>query len=497
MATTLAADNGYNATTDSKVTITTTYPVNGNASLYQVHVSRIEPIFFGAIYGHPSATVEATSTATFEGNLPQSIDPSGFGRIDQTFNYASYGPDNGADRGDDIDTRWNSISSGPLVANPLFGENSGGKIAAGPADYPYGQVFSFNIPHTYAAAMGTSKVDFEIYDPDTYDNGVDAHGTYDEMDKAPSGSTSNNEDWLYTLWKGGQPGDPDANPTIVAQAVYGEDAANATDEKNTNDHWVTPNSGFIYDTSSDFAAAPNSTQTYYLSVQTTDDKPVNGVYATGYNATSTTYGTGYDENGYLIRAGAPHPADNTLSITQKTSSAALTATTANPTPATRTDLMDPYATDPTTKETYDALWASTYGAGVSGITAATITPSSVNDNGTGSTAIPIYFGFAPTLANAVVTITFNGWDEDSGASAITYTCDAPSMAGQVFTGTIGGNAAWSTDKFTFPANTYPGGNWTAHYTTGASDNTTWKWADTAATLGSASVHLTYTSSNVF
>jgi hypothetical protein len=373
-------------------------------------------------------------------------------------------------------------------------------------------VYAFNVPSTYSEGAGSgtgqSKIDFEVYDPDTYDNGVDAHGTYDEMNKAPTGDTSNKEQWLYTLWKGGLPGATGAQ--VVAQAVYGENSSTSADQQNTNDHWVTPSSAFSFDTAGDFGnkAMTNAdgSVTYHMSVQSTNGVANgSGVYPTGPG----TYGTGYDENGYLVRAGPPHTAMNTLSIDQTTSQA-LSTTSTYGTPAAlkaRTDLMDPYATDPATKETYDALWSNTFGplskTGPSGVSMEVLTQASMNDNGKGTSSVPIYFGFAPGLAggtgntSASVTINFYGWDEDSGATGITYTCDA--LPGQTFTGKIGGNEAWSTDSFTFPPGTYPstGGNWTANYTTGLSDNTTWRWSDTAETIGGASVHLTYTTSNVF
>jgi hypothetical protein len=505
MSTNLAADNGYNASKDPNATVSVTYPYNGNGALYQVKVQRVEPVFFGAIYGHPTATVSATATVTFTGDQPFQTPNSGFGRINGVFNYAAYGPDNGADRGDNVDTRYYSITSGDtrdMVPNPLFGTNSGSKNF-GPTDYPYGSVYEITVPKSYSTSAGTgqSMIDFEIYDPDTYDNKVDAHGTYDEMNKAPGGGASPTEDWLYTLWKGGVPGS--TNATIVAQAHYGEDVP--TDQADTNDHWVTP-PGFSFDASSDLSASSTGVN-YYVTVQTSD-----GSNSVGDPA---HYGHGYDENGYLLRAGPPHTSYNTLSVNQPSSQAITSdalGTSNSKLTSNRADLMDPYATDPTSKLTYDQLWSNDFGplatnGHPSGVSMEVLTDASVNDNGSGNgNAIDIYFGNAPGGNDpkapnhyAATSITFNGWDEDSGASAITYTCDASALAGQVFTGKIGGNEAWSTDTFSFPAGTYPtsGGNWTAHYVTGTSDNTSWKWSDTSVAPTQPTVKLTYTTSNVF
>lgn len=522
IADTIANDNGY-PTSD----VTVTYPYLSNSSWVNVEIKSTVPLFFGGIIGHRNADIEARATDSFEANQPEGYNQSEFGILENDFNYAAYGPDNAADRGDKVNTGYNTIGSYPngLTDNLWFGKNSftsaytGLPNENGGTDYPFGSVYKFAVPGAYAQTSGSSNLDFEIFDPDTYAKSNDPLGNYDEMNKAPAGSPgSGNEDWLYTLWNG-PPGAPGSQ--IISQYVYGENLTSnsplgTNDQPNTNDHWVTP-PGFNYNASNDLNTVGSAgTLNYYISVQTTDGVTVptydgNGTYSTG---NPSHYGTGYDENGYLLRVGAPHPADNVSSITS-TASQTLTDSKTS-TGATRQDLMDPDGIVPGSNPaiTYNTYWHQKYS--VNNIVMTVPTPESINANESSGTAtVPIYFGYGPAnpQVGGTTTITFYGWDEDSGATTVEYKCySQANEQGSVLYdfgpaappfgtgGVIGGNGAWGGVGQLgdiYPIVNYTAGYWVGYYTTGPGDNTTWFWNDNYGQTPSRTESLISTGNNVY
>jgi len=395
---------------------------------------------------------------------------------------------------------------------------------------------------------GTPTVQVAIYDPETYDNGVNAHGQYDETNHTPSGQTSANEKWEYSLWTA----NPETTSTAqeIAWADYGE---GDNSQSSTNDTWVTPK-GFTFNAAS-YGYTAGTASTYYLVVSSD-----NGNNTIASNNPGS--GSGYDENGYLLRAGPPDP-----STWDSADSNAPPESSGNGNDA----ILNPYANDTLTSDktqpyynqTYDFAWAYKYGystsltnaAGTSvatlnasgtvsnGITMQELTDPSINcDNTTSGGTIPIYFGYAAPNPNGPTTISFYGFDEDSGASGVYYTCDSILSGGNPvkFTGLLptngynssggsdgtDGNGVWSDPTTSNPwtvagtpsaattsvptggvakSNTiiiptavgYTGGNWTAYYTTGLTDNTTWMWSNENASSIPGGVYLISTGSNVF
>lgn len=473
-ALTIAAANGYNPATDSNVTVTTHYPYNNDNSIFNVSLTRKEPMFFGVLFGENYANVGATSSALSLPYNPMQQDPVWYGRIGGPMNYAAYGPDNGADRGDSINTKWTAIDGlFPKLPNPTYS-------AAG-------LIYYLNLPADYATRNGTTLLDVEIYDPDIYEGG-NTHGRYDET----TTYNTTSEKWRYSLYQGNAL-NPNSVNTLIASQVYGE---TDTDRANTNDRWVTP-TGFQID---------SSVYGNYYYVQVTSDDG------------SGNLGTGEDENGFLLRAGPPHPELNHVTVSG----------------LARTDLSDPYQTDnwdlhtsPNYGKTVDTLWENSYGSnpGSPNVDAAgnpikngtqmgEVTNSSVNCNAlVMGTTLQLYFGYAPPAASGDTIIIFNGFDEDSGASAVYYTCDTIlGSNGQPikFTGVLGGNGIWSPigagrgiSAAATPSNTidmpttdnYKGGNWTVWYTTGPADNTTWNW-QTNTSLIATSPHINLVSTGV-
>lgn len=147
--------------------------------------------------------------------------------------------------------------------------------------------------------------------------------------------------------------------------------------------------------------------------------------------------SGSSENGFSLRAGPPHVNDSDFSKTNGTSIA--------------------------TRE---------------------IMP--INFNNDGLAAFPI--GFVPASARSG-TITIKKFDTDvadsqhpSTPNAVYYTCD--SLPGQTFPGTVNmTNDAFSTDTIAVPSN-YTGGVWTANYTSGWGDTSTWTVTATGVSPGS-------------
>ncbi|BDI33865.1 hypothetical protein CCAX7_59160 [Capsulimonas corticalis] len=464
-ATQMANQNHY-----SNVTVDTAY--GGDPHHVHVHVSRAEPMFFGYLFHNTQEPIGASGTAAYDSFLWQQQDPTWYGRVGGFGNYAAYGPDNGATRGDAVDVKWTAIDGTfTKTTNPLY--------AAHGLDY------QLNVPPDYAMRNGTSQVDVEIYDPDTYE-GANTHGRYDETN-----SNTTSEKWRYTLYSDQYINGQDVQ-TQIATKVYGEGDA---DQVNTNDKWVTP-SGFQFDASQ----YPNGTFT--VNVRSDDG--------------SGNPGTGLDENGFLLRAGPPHPALNHVTDVN--------------TGQARPDLSDPYQTDtwdPANSAnhglTVDQLWENLYGSGAespnvdangnaikNGTTMGEKTYNSFNCNRVSSSAvIQIYFGYAPANTSGDTRITFYGFDEDSGASGIYYMCDkypGVKFIGILPTTSAGtGNGIWSdpgpqnrgvaqastpSNTVYFPSGSYTGGNWTAYYTTGPTDNTTWYWTVNNTTgTGSPHIHL--------
>jgi hypothetical protein len=578
----------YSGTPDPNVTVTINYPApSGSVSStgvttpgpsdydhYQVVVSRKEPIFFGAVYGHPYATVSATSTVLVVSPNAQDFSNTWYGRVGGPFNFAAYGPQDGADRGDALD-----VTTMAIDGNFPSGQSN--------PDYsPWGEIFKIKVPNTYlstnSSRLGSNPmVQVSVFDPELYDatywnskTTVDNNGRYDEQDHMPSGNPPGTEKWEYSLWSGdprptADGGTTNGVATEIAWADYSESSTSTAPP--TNNMWVTPGgaaynpakpttttNSFIFD-AANYGWTATSGATYYMFV--TSDNGTNGI-ASG----NPGNGVGYDENGYLVRAAPPDPTgwDTSSGATASEGSA-----------ASSNDLvLNPYSKDTVDKstlpyynQTYDFAWAylngyassltNSAGGSVStpnassvtenGITMQVLDDASINCNATsGAPTVPIYFGYAsPAPTGQPLSISFYGFDEDSGASNITYQCDSildganpvvfqgalatDGGCGYTTSGTTttetacspaNGNGAWSVPETSTPlsptssgtvsggdangaSNTivipssfnYTGGNWTADYTTGGTDNTTWYWTVSSNdTTTSGAVKLIDTSS---
>jgi len=331
----IAADNGYAAST---VTVTTNY--DNNPDYVNVKITRTEPYFFAAMFGEGQANVIATATANCEPSTPIYSSPEWYGRVGTPWVLCAYGPDDGAVRGDAIDA-YNMYPVGD-TADSLSTDPSATSPPTNPDNSPYGEVYSFTVPGDFeernandpniTASSGTSftgtaelpnkvltngdtYIQFEIYDPELYNNNtntVATAGIPDQVDNKTTGET-----WEFSLWKG-NPALAGSGATEIAWANYNEkNDSNASAEF---ENWVTPNIGFFYDPSSDLASAENAAGAqvpvkYYIMVSSV----ANTAYDSGVGA-DPNYGTpgsgaldapgsgvGTDKNGYMLRAGPYHP----------------------------------------------------------------------------------------------------------------------------------------------------------------------------------------------
>ena len=264
-ADTIAQENGYASST---VTVTTDY--EGNPDLVNVQILRTEPWFFAGIVGRSTENVEANATADAQPSTPIQDSPEWYGRVDVPWVLCAYGPSDGAVRGDAIDAIMmypigdtaDSLSTDPNATNPPVNPNHS----------QYGEVYSFTVPGdfeqrngnllnsgsggTYATYLpdgktktnGDTWIQFEIYDPELYNDNTNTTATAGIPDQVDNNTTA--ETWNFSLWKG-NPTQPGA--TEIAWANYNE--GSDTNASKEFENWVTPNIGFFYDPTSDLANA--------------------------------------------------------------------------------------------------------------------------------------------------------------------------------------------------------------------------------------------------
>lgn len=99
----------------------------------------------------------------------------------------------------------------------------------------------------------------------------------------------------------------------------------------------------------------------------------------------------------------------------------------------------------------------------------------INFNRSGTTTINL--GSVPPNATSV---TVGKFDTDTGATSVTY-----SDGNTTYTGVLTGNDEFRADKFILPAG-YAGGTWTATYSSGVQDTTSWSMDYTGTGLGGTS-----------
>jgi len=468
---------GYNGYVISPAATTFTY----DANIFKLHVqvSRTEPTFFASFFGQSAALVGASATVDFQPTSPLAWDPSWYGRVGGPLLLSADGPQEGYNGGDLLD-------SVDTTEDGTVPNNSYNKL---------GEVYEFTVPANYASVNSNQKnpnnILFEIYDPGIL-------GINDELDHPASPG----ETWDFSLWKG-FPRSPGSIEITHQDYMYGEFADIATQNM-----WVTPDATWDYNAKTDLQSAGSGGVNYYIEVSS-DSSSENDVPGSG---------TGHFKNGYQLRAGPEH---SELMSTTVTNASGGTSTLVNPNALDITGfpLLSPYYGQPN-----DVIWENEYGydPGFSGINSsgligtggyisgmsATTKSKNLDSNGNAihngvtmsmvedpsvtcvglaaENYVTIYFGYAPPnqQSGQATTITFRGWDQDTGAESIYYTCSTilnGSGKPVQFPGQIGGNSEWSNDA----SNTvsvgsgtiypYTGGNWTAWYVTGPDDNTTWTW----------------------
>lgn len=500
LATQVLANNGYTAGGTNAPTFVLTPGPNSVSSEYMVSLTSPEPLFFDYVTSMTGMkNVMASATATFNSVPPISgYSPAFYGQAGgNSIALVAYGPDQGATRGDAVNTRWNDITGEyAKVPNPQNYNSQTGL----PLDT--GETFLITPATNYSTLnpVGDSMMSVQIFDPQT------SVSTWDTtaMDQyvttsgatSTSGSLTPDEKWTYTLTATTTTGET-TTTTTVASATYGE-----TDTA-LEANWVTPK-GFTINLNN-YTLADT---TFQLNVKT--DNP----YEAGVN-------NALDKNGYQVRVGpnfdetssAPTGTGTTTTagITyDKTYASAFTTTTdsngssdiiqypgsANGVPLNPSD-PSKFSSTPLPDSEWNTL-AVPNGTPVAAIAAEDYLPVTAFESGQGEVSFG-YLGANPNVTQPSL-ITFNGFDEDSGATGITYKVSAPGQPydGTVFTGVLGwqskdnsGNGIWSSpglqtrgvSEATTPSNTvyfppgvYQGGTWTAYYTTGKEDTATFDWS---------------------
>lgn len=271
--------NGYDTTKGATVT-SRTY-ANGDSLVknrIEVVVQRREPLYFlpamAALFGENKTSsvvgARAVAEAIFATN-PVKIDILGgaeYGSASGFANPSVFGPNGRYEYGD----AYSPLFKQPNSVDP----NTGFTGDPAGANFP-GYEYRFDISPQYAALNGTSEVQLEIFDPDSFVvNAVNSLLDWDEVHVSSQGPLLAATVTKYTLLRPEKyPGEPQSS-RLIAEATYGGDTASSE----SNLKWTTPN-GFKFDLN----APNNGPGSYSLMVKTL---------------------SGASENGFQLRAGRPH-----------------------------------------------------------------------------------------------------------------------------------------------------------------------------------------------
>ncbi len=399
----VAIQNDYKVG-NADVNFSTANPAFGEASWYNVTVSRSEPLFFMAIFGSAFRTrlVGATATALFEQPVNLNISGNGTYGAQGPMNLSVFGP-------------WGLHSNGDMYSTMYYNDKS-------PNDkyLPNGFDFHLQIPSNYKSKNGNSSlVNVEIFDPDCYNNGgTDANGTdrVDEYRDGPFSGKTQRTTTRYTLYYTN--GTPDTADDYEIDSVNYDGNSSATDMK-----WTKPSGFEINIGDNRWKNSFSQENAFRINVQSID---------------------GASENGFNLRAGPPLPVVTNTRLRNGATQYYYNGTWNNSAPA-----FDPNnGTD---------------------ITASGRLPINFNTSGT----VTVQLGYVPATATQ---ITVDKFDTDVGAKSVTYTDGTYS-----YTGTLTKNDEFLPDVLQLPAN-YAGGNWTARYSAGAQDTSSWSMRYTGPSL---------------
>jgi len=264
-----ARRNGYGASAQVGVRIFTSAAGGTTPDTIRVSVQRSEPLYFlpvfAALLGTSASSskvgASATSKATFSVqpiNTPISLGAE-YGATGGYANPSVFGQDGRYSYGD---------AYSPLYLNDGTTPNKGSVGDPRGADFK-GYEYTLKVGSDYTTKNGTSQLQMEIFDPDSYvADASNMIASWDETHTGADGSPSPTQTTYTLLAPKLKASDPDV---VIAQAVYGADAS-------TNLKWVTPG-GFSFDVSK---------------------------YGAGDYTLRVKSGSGASENGFQLRAGRPH-----------------------------------------------------------------------------------------------------------------------------------------------------------------------------------------------
>lgn len=241
-------------------TVVTPYPDPAVSNRYVVEISGVSANFLAPVIGSSMLTVTASAVAEFNAYLPIDINGGGEYGANGVMTLSMFGPYGYYSYGDALSPRW--LNDG----------------TPNPDHKPGGYDFMIDVPEDYYSTNGTSIVELQIFDPDTWNNGGDDASPgvrIDEIRPAPGGAhpqpSHNRNTTVYSLYAPDDTPNDYTDDTLIASAEYGPEVSW------TDMQWVTPD-GFEFNIN-DFGIG-----SYRLNVRATD---------------------GSSENGFNLRAGPP------------------------------------------------------------------------------------------------------------------------------------------------------------------------------------------------
>jgi len=463
--------NGYN---ENDATYTS--QADAISNWYRVQLHYKEATWFGGAIGRQAQDLYVTATAQFFAPADAGVDyqylgvaPNRCTGIQVPYNFSSFGPQAQHAYGDNY---------GPLY---MQNKDASGNWVLNPNHPPGWQGFDFdiNIDPSYSTAMGTSQMEVELFDPDTYNSGgvLDASATtWDEIRSSqtglPGALTNGADTTIYNLvwtstagvdtvigtaqydgnswWADGNASKSSLGATSDSafQGNMADATAAGTTAKGPSSGWVTPVAG------------------YGLSRGTFTISDVTPYLSGGRLHVRVQNTAGASENGFSLRAGPPHPYVSTYGVSKMG----------------------------------DCEWNSKYSkkitvngqdVSVAQIASHGVIPMNFDVNGTAVVTL----GDVPTKA-AGSQFNIARFDTDvappSGGMSMIYkvklnngtTVTFPTYSGTTPTTISAGGIsidmkpltisdAVETDVVHLPAS-YPGGTWSVTYSAGGGDSSTWQ-----------------------
>jgi hypothetical protein len=249
--------NGYVDGENGVVITCTRNPDGAHPGWYQVEIAKPITMYFGGVFHESGSMIRVHATAAFVSPLPMYISGSlGEYGVNGIQNLSCFGPYGRFSYGDAYSTYY--LNNGD--DNPYY--------------QPEGYNFLVDIGSDYFSKNGTNQIEFQVFDPDTWNVGNAKNSGPGKVDEIRSGTNNPGSDYTTTRF---QLYAPDSTPStfdddmLIAEAEWGP-GDNWSDMQ-----WVTPE-GWA------FSLSEYGYGKYRINIQTIG---------------------GSSENGFNLRAGAP------------------------------------------------------------------------------------------------------------------------------------------------------------------------------------------------